>query len=443
MVFRMRRVLVTAILATGAAAPLAAQATDTIPLADRVWMASAMYSAVQRYFGHWQAIPEYDLDASYHDYLSEVLASPDRTSFSLSSMAFLATLRNGHTNFTDRRLFGDEGAPTGLDVRRLGDAWVVRSSRRAEISAGDVIESVDGVPVEDFVRERIRYAHGSNERVREQRVFRMPYLLPRRFSLGLRDGREVEVIRGEGLGPAPPARSVEVRLLEGGVPYIAVPSFASPSFEERAVELVKEHGAAPAMIVDVRRNGGGTTPVSLIEALMDRSYVDWTEATVVSNALFGAYRAVRDTYTKAKLGEYASGYVDGLASFDRAELKTLGRVVQPGTPLFTGRLIVLIDEGCSSACEDFVMPLKVSGRATLVGEATQGSTGQPYMQDFGDGLSFRVSAKRVYFPDGRAFEGVGIEPDVEVIATPADLRADRDVALERALALASTVGRER
>lgn len=390
-----RRLWWAMVLAGGTAAPLAAQAADTIPLADRVWMASSMYAAVQRYFGHWQAIPEYDLDAAYRAYLGEVLSNSGRTAFSLSSMAFLATLRNGHTNFTDTRLFGGEGAPTGIEVRRIGEDWVVRSSRRQDISAGDVIETVGGVPVADFVKERLRYAHGSNETVREQRVFRMPYLFPRRFSLGLRGGREVTVVRGEGLGPAPAARAVEARVLEGGVPYVVVPSFGSPEYEARALALVKEHASAPALIVDVRSNGGGTTPVSLIESLMDRPYVEWTEATVVSNALFGAYRGIRDTYSKEQLGEYASGYVDGLASFDRSELRTLGRVVKPGTAVYTGRLIVLIDEGCASACEDFVMPLKVSGRATLVGEGTQGSTGQPYLQDFGDGLSFRISTKRV------------------------------------------------
>lgn len=429
---------VGAALVVGLAMPAssAAQVPDTIPLAERVWMASNMYASVERYFGHWQAIPEYDLDAAYRAYLNEITTAADRRSFALSSMAFLATLQNGHSNFTDGWLWEREGAAPGFEVRRLGEAWVVSSSRRPELAAGDEIVAVDGVRVGDFVRERIRYAHGSSARVRELRVFRMPYLFPARFRLRLKDGREVDVARGEGLGPAAPSRLVEDRVLRGDVAYVSVPSFEDPSFEQRALSLVKAHAGAPAVIIDVRRNGGGTTPVSLIEALMDRPYVEWTEATVASNALFGAYRVIKESYTKAQLGEYVSGYVDGLASFDRAMFSTLGRLVKPGAPVYTGRLIVLIDGGCASACEDFVMPLKVSGRATLVGESTQGSTGQPYLRDFGNGMSFRISTKRVSFPDGRAFEGVGIEPDILVQPTPADLRAGRDVVLERALELA-------
>ncbi len=82
------------------------------------------------------------------------------------------------------------------------------------------------------------------------------------------------------------------------------------------------------------------------------------------------------------------------------------------------------------------MPLRTSGRAIVLGEATTGSTGQPYMHDFGDGMSFRVSTKRVYFPDGSQFEGVGIKPNVEIAPTAADLRAGTDPVLGRAKELA-------
>jgi len=84
-----------------------------------------------------------------------------------------------------------------------------------------------------------------------------------------------------------------------------------------------------------------------------------------------------------------------------------------------GRLIVLIDGGCASASEYFVLPFKVSGRATIVGERTAGSTGQPYLYVFPNGISFRVSAKRVSFPDGSRFEGVG-----SLAATPLNCLRD-------------------
>lgn len=96
-----------------------------------------------------------------------------------------------------------------------------------------------------------------------------------------------------------------------------------------------------------------------------------------------------------------------------------------------------MDGGCVSACEDFVEPSKDSGRAILVGETTQGSSGLPLIYDFHNGMSLRIATKRYYFPDGSEFEGLGIKPDVEVHTTIDDLKNGRDPVLEKALELAS------
>ncbi len=79
------------------------------------------------------------------------------------------------------------------------------------------------------------------------------------------------------------------------------------------------------------------------------------------------------------------------------------------------------------------MPFKDNGRAVLIGEATAGSSGQPYSARLEDGSQFFVGAKREYFPDGSQFESVGIEPDIRSLPTPADLRNGRDPTLETAL----------
>jgi carboxyl-terminal processing protease len=95
-------------------------------------------------------------------------------------------------------------------------------------------------------------------------------------------------------------------------------------------------------------------------------------------------------------------------------------------------VLILTDARCFSACQDFVEPFKVNHRATIIGEHTAGSTGQPYNKDLGNGFSFRVSAKREYFPDGSEFEGIGVMPDIAIEPTPADLKAGRDPVLATA-----------
>jgi two-component system, NarL family, sensor histidine kinase UhpB len=77
-------------------------------------------------------------------------------------------------------------------------------------------------------------------------------------------------------------------------------------------------------------------------------------------------------------------------------------------------------------------------RALLIGERTDGSTGQPVFLQFENGMQAWVSTRRHSFPDGSPFEGVGITPDVEVIPTPEDVRTGRDAVLQHAITTATT-----
>ena len=104
------------------------------------------------------------------------------------------------------------------------------------------------------------------------------------------------------------------------------------------------------------------------------------------------------------------------------------------TDPFLGPVVVLIGPETNSAAEDFVVPLHAAGRATIVGQKSRGSTGQPLTFRFLDGkISGRVCTKRDQYPDGREFVGVGIIPDVEVCPTPADIADERDVVLEKGI----------
>ncbi|GAJ17829.1 unnamed protein product, partial [marine sediment metagenome] len=78
-------------------------------------------------------------------------------------------------------------------------------------------------------------------------------------------------------------------------------------------------------------------------------------------------------------------------------------------------------------------PFKDNKRAVIIGEKTKGSTGQPFMYNFDESIRIFVGAKRAYFPDGSAFEGIGIQPDVLVKPTVADMKNKKDVVLEEAL----------
>ena len=82
------------------------------------------------------------------------------------------------------------------------------------------------------------------------------------------------------------------------------------------------------------------------------------------------------------------------------------------------------------------MPFKDNGRARLGGEPTQGSSGNPYRTDVGHGMRVAIGAVRYAFPDGAAFEGVGIVPDIRVDRRVSDIVAGRDAVMDRAVEIA-------
>jgi C-terminal processing protease CtpA/Prc len=98
-----------------------------------------------------------------------------------------------------------------------------------------------------------------------------------------------------------------------------------------------------------------------------------------------------------------------------------------------GPLVVLVGPHTFSSAEDFLIPLVHAKRATLLGETTGGSTGQPLTIPLPGGGFCRICTLQSFFPDGREFVGRGIEPDVVVHPTQKDIYDGRDPVLEEAV----------
>ncbi|HEV2149629.1 MAG TPA: S41 family peptidase [Longimicrobiaceae bacterium] len=410
---RLLALLAAAVLALGTPARAPAQAAaDTLAVPERERIVSGLDAAIRRYFAHWSAVPGLDYPAAYRAYRERAMASSDRREFDLATLEFLAGLRNGHTDFNDRWLWERHGAPFPFSLRSSAGEWRVAWSGTPDLQPGDVVAAIDGEPFEAFFQRQKRYISASDERAARRRLSSQDYLFPERFTLTLGDGRHVAVVRERPTAPAvpaaagPAAEAVPHRwLVQDSIAYLKVPGFGDPRYEARALELLKtRYRSAPALIVDLRGNGGGSTPWKLRKALMGgQGYRRWeVEEEKVGAPLL--YRAAGPLVLR----------------------------LYP-VPAYRGKLVFLVDGGCASACEDLVVSFKDNGRATLVGETTFGSTGQAFRMDFGNGMTARIGGRRVRLPGGAPFEGVGIAPDVPV--APAVPGARGDPVLERGLAV--------
>ena len=406
----------------GHALPLPVAPTgDTLTLARRLAIAERVHEVTRDRFAHWEAVRELDLDTLWSRYRLRVEVSSSRVAFDDATTRYFAALRNGHTWFVDDSLERRAGL-LGFFAYPLDGHWTVMSSIVPGLVRGDEVIAFDGRPVDSLLPARRGVSFESSDRTMRDRLFSARSFFPARYTLTLADGRTIAVDRSTLHGLTPPRPETAGRwLVSDSVAYLRIPSFADPRFELRALELVRAWAAAPVLVIDVRGNGGGSTPIGLLQALLLEPAPSYLEASTL--------RTNPPTLLPKHRGPAWNGHPG-------APLRMSAPQVVSAHGEYRGRLIVLADRSCASACEDFVMPLWASRRATIVGERTFGSSGQPVVVNLGDGMRFAVGAKREYFPDGSEFEGVGIPPTAAVAYTLEDVRAGRDAMLARALELA-------
>lgn len=385
--------------------------TDAIPRAMRMRIVGELESLVRTRFAHRAGIPGGDVDGALARYRERALATNSRWDFSLETRAMIASLRNGHTTFSDPWTRQVDPASLPFTLGFVAGQWTVTSSRQAGVAVGDVVLTIDGVSAESTYAHQARYISASNDRMRRREFTARGFLWPRRMVLALEGGRTVTVERSippsDSSPPPPPVRDWWID--SGRVAYLAIRTFNDPAAQSRAIALVTgQYRNAATLIVDVRDNNGGSTPSSLTRVLLNGSpYTWWKEdPDLLPPSLFD------------RMG----------ARFKRA--------LSASGPGFAGKVILLVNAGCASACEDFVMPLAWRHRAYVIGDTTAGTTGQPVFARFDNGMQLSVSARRAHFPDGSPFEGVGVAPDYVIPMIRRDLLPGTDRVLDAAIARA-------
>jgi carboxyl-terminal processing protease len=298
-----------------------------------------------------------------------------------------------------------EGKPTATRVR-LGSF-----AERAGLRPGFLVTHIGGRDLSAMPRS-VRALRPVEERFRLRA--RAAQLLSgpvgSRVSVRYRDAADVahEVM----LDRDPPARSaVQALLLPPVVPEVRVTHIGSvgviafnffllePVLAEvqKAIERFRQSGAK-AIVLDVRGNPGGFGGMAIPVA-----------ARLVTGEMSLGTIQFRD---------FANNLV----------------VVPPlGTKPFTGKVVVLTDEGSASTSEILAAGLQEAKRALVVGENTVGAALGSTIEALPGGAIMQIPVAGYKTPKGVAIEGRGVKPDRLVLETRAAFLAGRDPILEAAL----------
>ena len=205
--------------------------------------------------------------------------------------------------------------------------------------------------------------------------------------------------------------------LDNGIGYLRILSFSGYSKQrgfaaglkalEEALDAIFSDSTIRGLVIDVRINFGGSDPYGLAIAsrLANKEYLAYTKVA----------RADPDDRNKWTPGDPS--------------------VVRPSSrPAFRGTVVELISPLTVSAGETFTQALM--GRAphiTRIGDNTQGVFSDVLGRRLPNGWHFGLPNEVFRTPEGAAFDGAGIPPDIAIpVFADEDVAAGKDPAMAKA-----------
>jgi carboxyl-terminal processing protease len=421
--------------------PAAEASPPALTDVEKLYGLSKIWQEVNYNFAFFDQVPELNWDSTYQAFVPQVLATTSTYEYYRVLQRFVALLRDGHTDiFMPRELMAQhEGFDPGLDLKPVQGRILVSGVAGAlqrQLPVGSEIVAVDGVPTRDYLRERVfPYLAVSTEHWlwefaavvmlsgASSTPVRLSYTTPRG------QPREVTLQRDQ------PSRiqrwmasetpRFEFRWMDDRIAYIALNTFTTDSVAHDFEAVLPQLRQARGLVIDLRTNGGGNSGVGYRVAswLTDDTLATskWrTREHRAAHKAWGQYGGENAVYTEMKAW-YEGGTHGTIHPSIAGPRVTVPTAVLQGH--FTG-----------SAAEDFLVATDAVPHFITVGQPSNGSTGQPLGMALPGGGFARVVTKRDTYPDGRDFVGIGVQPEIRVEPTVDDVRAGRDVVLQRAVA---------
>lgn len=184
----------------------------------------------------------------------------------------------------------------------------------------------------------------------------------------------------------------KVERLPGNIGYLLINEFAPPEFAgETAANAMSFVGDTSGLIVDLRKNSGGT---SFMVAFIASYLLDNSSPVHINDLFWRSYNTTQSFWSLP--------YVPG---------KRFGG---------DKPICILTSNKTFSAAEEFAYSLQTLNRAHIIGEKTKGGANPGGMHRINDHF-------QVFIPSGRAinpitkdnWEGVGVIPDIQVASEDA------------------------
>jgi hypothetical protein len=356
-----------------------------------------------------------DWDGVLRQSIARVTLARNRQGYELEMIAVIARIHDTHANLWSslavRPPVGDCSLPVivrFVEGRAVVTAYADEEAGKASgLQVGDMIEAMDGSPVDKLIQAWRPYYAASNEPTRLRDMARGfgagacgPLAVRVRRASGPQELTATRVSRTLLRRPTTHDRAGDTfQLLPDNIAYIKLSSIKRTDIPM----YLKLAAASKGLIIDIRNYPSDFVPFALGQHLLDRP-TDFVRFTVGDLSNPGAFHW-------------------------GPQLK-----IEPQQRYYAGKVMILLDETSQSQSEFTAMALRVGVRAKVIGSTTAGADGNISPFSLPGGLSSMISGIGVFYPGRQPTQRVGILPDIEVKPTIRGIRAGLDEVLDAAIA---------
>jgi len=397
--------------------------TRRLTAAEKVAGLSKVWSEAKYGFANFDLVPALNWDSAYLAFIPKVKTTRTTRDYYNVLKQFNRLLRDGHSRIMEPLpLFEKTSFSVPLQVKFIeGKAIITALSDSMNLSStikpGDEIVAIDGVPVQNYIINKIDpFIKFSTPQDSVARIYSYELLSGAANSnvkLTTRDNRgklhKQVLARTHDLRETPP---LTFTWLADSIAYISINSFATSKTPDQFDSLFNVLSTSKGLIIDIRNNRGGNSNngYEILGRLTDTAFA-------TNQTIFKKYNPAQRSW--------------GNDPMEIEKNQFWWKPYKKGT--YNKTVVVLTGAFTYSAAEDFTAAFKCMKRGIIIGQKTGGSTGNPMGYSLpGGGIGF-VCSKRDLMPDGTEFVGKGINPDLEVMESIADIKQGVDAPLIKAI----------
>lgn len=374
----------------------------TLSANERMADVVVSWNVYRHFYPYWKEVGV-DWDAKLKPLLELVDGTATRADQFDSLSHLVSLVKDGHGFVYD---VANQLGMLPIKLEPVGDALVVTATAVPEVEVGDRIVSIDGRDFTAWVDREEPLISGSPQWHRWQ-LARALCVGPvgSIATLGFdREGKGIvaNLSYERNIQAMSNSRPGPVEQMEPGTWYLDITRASLQDLNGHIELLSKAH----KIIVDLRGYPTPGTGIALLRHLLgDSEHGNWMH-TPKYNAPF----------------DQPDGYLNS------------GWNLEPLSPRLTAKIFVVTDGRAISQAESVLGYFADLHLATIVGLPSAGTNGDVQSFSTPSGFSIRFTALLVTHHDGvTPLHLQGISPDVQVAPTVSDIRAGRDVVLERAL----------